>query len=68
MILICYNLRELKEIFLKSPEILEEIQFNKQYYNEKYKENGMIGILFIFLNKYFHNFLFIIFYKNKNKL
>ena len=44
--LICYNLRELKEIFLKSIEIIEKIQFNKEYYNEEYKENGIIGILF----------------------
>ena len=44
--LICYNLRELKVIFLKSSEILEQIQFNKEYYKEEYKENGMIGILF----------------------
>ena len=35
---ICYNLRQLKEIFLKSTEILEEIQINKQYYNEEYKK------------------------------
>jgi len=46
MKLICYNLRELKEIFLKSSEIIEQIQFNKEYYNEEYKENRMIGILF----------------------
>ena len=44
--LICYNLRELKEIFLKSTEIFEQIQFNKDYYNEEYKEYGIIGILF----------------------
>ena len=44
--LICYNLRELKKIFIKSTEITEQIQFNKEYYNEEYKENGMIEILF----------------------
>ena len=44
--LICYNLRELKVIFLKSSEIIDKIQFNKEYYNEEYKENGIIGILF----------------------
>ena len=44
--LICYNLRQLKEIFFKSTKILEQLQFNKQYYNEEYKEYGMIGILF----------------------
>ena len=44
--LICYNLRQLKEIFSKSIEIIELIQFNKLYYNEEYKENGVIEILF----------------------
>ena len=33
--LICYNLRQLKEIFSKSIEIIELIQFNKKYYNDE---------------------------------
>ena len=40
--LICYNLRELKVIFLKSSEIIDKIQFNKEYYNEEYKENRIL--------------------------
>ena len=72
--LICYNLRELKVIFLKSSEILEQIQFNKEYYNEECKENGIIGILFnLYINTSNNKIKFIleeIFYiiKSKNNL
>ena len=60
--LICHNLRQLKEIFSKSTEILEQIQFNKEYYNEEYKEYVIIGILFNLyintsINKFFNFFL-----------
>ena len=59
--LICYNLRELKVIFLKSSEILEQIQFNKEYYNEEYKENGIIGILFnLYINTSINNIRIIL--------
>ncbi len=72
--LICYNLRQLKEIFLNSIEILEEIQFNQQYYNEEYKEYGIIGILFnLYINTSINNIKIIleeIFYiiNSKNNL
>ena len=72
--LICYNLRQLKEIFLNSIEILEQIQFNKEYYNKEYKEYGMIGIFFdLYINISINNIKIIleeIFYiiKLKNNL
>ena len=72
--LICHNLRQLKEIFSKSTEILEQIQFNKEYYNEEYKEYGIIGILFnLYINTSINNIRIIleeIFYviKLKNNL
>jgi hypothetical protein len=72
--LICYNLRQLQEIFFKSTKILEEIQFNKQYYNEEYKEYGIIGILFnLYINTSNNNIRFILeeilyIIKSKNNL
>ena len=55
------KLNELKEIFLKTREILKEIQFNEYYYNEGYKEYGLIGIFVdIYINISNNNILEIL--------
>ena len=44
--LISNNFIQLKEIFTKSTEIAELIQFDEKYYDNEDKENGMIGIFY----------------------
>ena len=52
--LISYNFIRLKDIFTKSTEIAEIIQFDEKYYDNEDKENGMIGILYdLYINPSF---------------
>ena len=44
--LLINNLRQIKNIFTQSTQIAENIQLNKNYYNEEEEETGMIGILY----------------------
>ena len=55
------RLSELKEIFLKTKEILEEIQLNEYYYYEGYKDYSVIRIFFdVYINISNKNILKII--------